>query len=134
MSDLRASCLSRVCRAGDGDEMGTQAEQRRLRFCRPGREQDRLPTIVGRPLLVDARKPERETFDTHELDERELGGLDFCAQLVGMMEERRREPVRAVVGVSMAPVDEVVLDDRTELRLEQETAAQAVEQRRESTD
>ena len=114
--------------------MRAQPEQCRLRFNSAARKQDRLASNLVIPSRREVRRPTRKTLHAHEPKHLEASLLRFSPQLVGVMEERSREPVRPVLGVAVLAVVQVSLNHVAELGVDQEASGETVEQRRKARD
>ena len=114
--------------------MRAQPEQCRLRFNGAARKQDRLASSLVVPSRREVRRPTRKTFQANDLKHLEARFLRLGPQLVGVMEERSREPVRPVLRVAVLAVVQVSFDHVAELWVKQESSGETVEQRRKARD
>ncbi len=111
-----------------------EPQQRRLGLDGAGRPQDQLPIRGIAPAWVELLEPSGQTFDPDQLHDLQVGAFELGPQLVGMVEEGGGEPVRPALWVAVLAFVEVPLHDRTEVRVEQELAGKAIEQRGEPGD
>lgn len=120
----------------EGEQVSACPENRGLGLHAPDRaEQDVTPLGVVQPTVEFRAKRPRTLDREHRVDD-EPCLFQLVAQLVGMVEVRGREPLRATleIRVAMLPVAQVPVDDRLEPRVHQERVGDAVERRREPRD
>jgi hypothetical protein len=103
--------------------MGAEPKQRRLGLHDAGGPQDQLPILGVLPAPAELREPARQALDPDDLEDLEVGVLDLGPELLGMVEEGGREPVRPALRVAVLALVQVAFHDRTKLRVEQDPRA-----------
>ena len=131
---MSATPRSPARRAGHGEQMATEPEQRGFAFDGASGVQDGLSPLLGLPPVGEVSEPAGESLQSHQLDHIEGSRLDLCAELPGLVEVRGGEPVLALFGIAVLPLGQIPFDDGSKGRVEEKFPGQSVEQGSEPAD
>src|SRR6266545_2751176 len=120
--------------AADHEQVAAGSEDGWFRFGGAGCEQDGVSGGGVVPSIEEVPEPPGRALYAEELDHCELDGGGFLAKFVGVVEVGGGEPVRAPLGVAVLAVSQVLFDEAAKVWIEEELAAEAVDQRGEPGD
>ena len=85
-------------------------------------------------MLSEVTEPSGQTLDPDQVQELEAGAGDLVPELRRVVEIGGREPMLPVVGIAMLTFRQITFDNGAEFGIEQVSAGQPIEERREPTD